>query len=67
MSFLPEEAGTNVVVAVKSDAHVRIQRIGVVDDKLYHLAVMRLLDERNLHATDEEVIIAIHVEEVHQV
>ena len=67
MSFLPKEAGANVVVTIDSDAHVRIHRVAIIDDELGCLAIVCLLNEGQLHATDEIVVIAVHVEKVHQV
>ena len=62
------EAGADVVITIGiGNAHVGIQGIGIINDELACLAIVRLLDEGNLHAMDEVVVIAVHVKEVHQV
>ena len=68
MALLPAEAGSHVVVAIGiGDGHARVHGVGVVDDKLAGLTIAGLLDERDFHALNEVLIIAIHIKEVHQV
>ena len=60
------EACADVVIAIDCDAQRCTHGVSVIDDELGCIAVVSLLDEGDFHAINKVVVIAVHVEHIHQ-